>query len=400
MMCSLHSREKAQPALLITSAEGTPEWVSSLEALKLAVGLCDFTCCQRNHKFGDKIVPCDRGITRNILERLIASKVKYLFERENIQLARLVHIMTQWWTRGPTTSSQVASCDSLTVLKSILMWDESLDGQDDTMPWVDRTGISILVYAMGINNINIVREILKIYESRKSHLLAWRFPEEGVVEVGIPGHSTCLYGAMCFASEDIVVALLEAGADVKSVDVMGNDVLIAACGIGRLDNVKMWLTRYTNWNINTQNTRFGSTALGNCLNMGPRKYELVKYLVDNTDVDMNVRTHSGASMLHLAADNEDADPKVVRYLLNLDRTYINSRKKTETMKWKLRNVLARALVTFKLTHSLLIQSVAEKAGSSPLYFAVKRGDLEVVEILLEHGADPSTKNDLGRDILS
>ena len=102
MMCSLHSREKAHPALLITSAEGTPEWVSSLEALKLAVGLCDFTCCQRNHKFGDKIVPCDRGITREILETLIASKVKHLFKTENIKLARLTHCGTQWWTRGPS----------------------------------------------------------------------------------------------------------------------------------------------------------------------------------------------------------------------------------------------------------------------------------------------------------
>ena len=108
MMCSLHSREKAQPALLITSAEGTPEWVSPLEALKLAVGLCDFTCCQRNHKFGDKIVPCDRGITREILETLIASKVKHLFKTENIKLARLFHCMTQWWTRGPSSSSQVS----------------------------------------------------------------------------------------------------------------------------------------------------------------------------------------------------------------------------------------------------------------------------------------------------
>ena len=118
MMCSLHSREKAQPALLITSAEGTPEWVSSLEALKLAVGLCDFTCCQRNHKFGDKIVPCDRGITREILETLIASKVKHLFKTENIKLARLFHCVTQWWTRGPSSSSKVPSCDSLTELEA------------------------------------------------------------------------------------------------------------------------------------------------------------------------------------------------------------------------------------------------------------------------------------------
>ena len=54
MISSMYSREKAQPSLLITSAEGTPEFISPLEAAKLAVGLCDFTCCQRNHKFGDK----------------------------------------------------------------------------------------------------------------------------------------------------------------------------------------------------------------------------------------------------------------------------------------------------------------------------------------------------------
>ena len=30
-----------------------------------------------------------------------------------------------------------------------------------------------------------------------------------MVEVGIPGHSTCLHGAMCFASVEIVAALLE-----------------------------------------------------------------------------------------------------------------------------------------------------------------------------------------------
>ena len=27
---------------------------------------------------------------------------------------------------------------------------------------------------------------------------------QGVVEVGVPGHSTCLHGAMCFASEYVL----------------------------------------------------------------------------------------------------------------------------------------------------------------------------------------------------
>ena len=163
MMCSMHSREKAHPALLITSAEGTPEWVSHMEMLKLAVGLCDFTCCQRNHKFGNKIVPCDRGITREILQTLIASKVEHLFKTENIKLARLFHCMTQWWTRGPSSSDQVTSCPSLVELKNQLRWNHSIDGQDSTQPWIDRAGMSILGYAVSANKINIVREILKMY---------------------------------------------------------------------------------------------------------------------------------------------------------------------------------------------------------------------------------------------
>ena len=42
---------------------------------------------------------------------------------------------------------------------------------------------------------------------------------------------------------EIVTALLEAGADVETTDIMGNDPFMAACGMGRLDNVKMWFRK-------------------------------------------------------------------------------------------------------------------------------------------------------------
>ena len=83
------------------------------------------------------------------------------------------------------------------------------------MPWVDRAEISILVYAVMLNEIELVREVLNVFDDRKSHLLTWRFPKEGVVDVGIPGHMTCLHGAMCFSSPEIVTALLKAGADPR-----------------------------------------------------------------------------------------------------------------------------------------------------------------------------------------
>ena len=162
---SFLSRKKTHPELLITSATGIPEWISSLEVLKLAVGTCDFTCCQRNHKFGDKIVPCDRGITREILLTLIASKVKHLFKTEQFKLARLTHCATQVWTRGPSSLNHVvSSCTTLADLKLQLRWDESIDNRDSKDPWEDRAGISILAYTIGLNKIEAVREVLQLLE--------------------------------------------------------------------------------------------------------------------------------------------------------------------------------------------------------------------------------------------
>ena len=126
MFASFLSREKTHPTLLITSAMGTPEWNSPLEAQKFAVGTCDFTCCQRNHKFGDKIVPCDRGITRDILETLIESKIEMLFKTENTKLGRMFHCMAHWWLRDSSTITTDTRYD-IEALKCELRWDETKD---------------------------------------------------------------------------------------------------------------------------------------------------------------------------------------------------------------------------------------------------------------------------------
>jgi hypothetical protein len=41
-------------------------------------------------------------------------------------------------------------------------------------------------------------------------------------------------------------------------------------------------------------------------------------------------------------------------------------------------------------------SLAQESGSTALHYAVQRGDVDIVNLLLEHGADPSIKNDLGK----
>merc|ERR1712023_227373 len=135
----------SHPILLITSALGTPEWLSTLEAQKLAVGTCDFTCCQRNHKFGDKIVPCDRGITRGILETLACSKVECFFKFDDIRRARLYSCGRQWWLRADT--SHEAKSTSLAELKHDLKWTNNDDAEgNDKKEWIDCVGVSVLVY--------------------------------------------------------------------------------------------------------------------------------------------------------------------------------------------------------------------------------------------------------------
>ena len=43
----------------------------------------------------------------------------------------------------------------------------------------------------------------------------------------------------------------------------------------------------------------------------------------------------------------------------------------------------------------LMESLAIHSGTTALNFAVMRGDVEIVKILLENGADPYVENDLG-----
>ena len=48
----------------------------------------------------------------------------------------------------------------------------------------------------------------------------------------------------------------------------------------------------------------------------------------------------------------------------------------------------------------LVNSIAHDSGATALHYAVMRGDMEIVELLLSAGADPSVKNDLGQDAAS
>ena len=67
------------------------------------------------------------------------------------------------------------------------------------------------------------------------------------------------------------------------------------------------------------------------------------------------------------------------------------------MKWKGIYFIAKALYRTGISKTGLTEFLALESGTTALNFAVMRGDVEIVKILLENGADPYVENDLGLD---
>ena len=144
----------------------------------------------------------------------------------------------------------------------------------------------------------------------------------------------------------------------------------------------------------------GATALSSAVYLGQNKLDTIHRLL-KAGASINTMNNSGASYLTLACSNEDSDPNVVRFLLeNMERSQVNLRMISQTDLWRFRRFACKWAVRLGVTSSRLLHRVAETGGLTALHYAVRRGDMEIVELLLEYGAKPSIRNDLGRDVLS
>ncbi len=181
---------------------------------------------------------------------------------------------------------------------------------------------------------------------------------------------------------------------------MGNDPMMVACTFGQIENIQVWFSKVSNWDVNRCNVRFGSTALHFAVYLGPNRLKTVQYLIEKQGADVHIQNKSGSSALILACGNEDCDPKVVRYLVEEAGVDVNRQINSKTTMWKLMRATARLAVKSKITRSKFLKRVAESSGLTALHYAARRGDMEIVELLLEYGAKPSIKNDLGRDVIS
>ena len=68
---------------------------------------------------------------------------------------------------------------------------------------------------------------------------------------------------------------------------------------------------------------------------------------------------------------------------------------SQSTKWKILRGCAKLAVRCRLIKSMLAHRLAHGAGLTALHYAARRGDVEIVTLLLEAGADPYIENDLG-----
>ena len=242
----------------------------------------------------------------------------------------------------------------------------------------------------------ILKELRRNLEGKEyTRRLECRVRDEGFVSLGIPGRSTALFAAMAWASSDIVSMLLDAGANIENTDVMGNDPFLYAAFYSRVDNIQCWMQSVSDFDVEKPNTILGVTPLIAATNMGANKIESVRTLCES-DARVDALTHAGFSVLMAACANEDSDPMVVKEILSrMDRNSVNYRMRSQSAKWKVLRACAKWMVRGGLVTSVLAHRLAHGAGLTALHYAARRGDVEIVTLLLEAGADPYLENEMG-----
>ena len=147
--------------------------------------------------------------------------------------------------------------------------------------------------------------------------------------------------------------------------------------------------------METQNIVLGATPLILSTNMGANKIESVRTLCES-GARVDALTHAGFSVLMAACANEDSDPMVVKEILSrMDRSSVNYRMRSQSIKWRVLRGCAKLMVRGGLLKSVLAHRLAHGAGLTALHYATRRGDVEIVTLLLEAGADPFIENEMG-----
>lgn len=209
--------------------------------------------------------------------------------------------------------------------------------------------------------------------------------------------STPLIVASAGGLDDIVQYLLDLGADVNACDSMGWTALHYACAYAK-SSTCMLLLRQPMIQIDAQNKGGGTPLL---MASHSNIITVVEKLID-MEADVNHTNAFGLSSLMMAVDA--CNTRVSKLLVESGATL----EESENVFGSTPFFIACQTGNFEIAAFLLERSsetkvdllhIRNRLGLSPLMIAAANGQLDLVELMLRHGADPNTREQARDNII-
>mmetsp|Transcript_49973 Transcript_49973/g.142889 ORF Transcript_49973/g.142889 Transcript_49973/m.142889 type:complete len:680 (+) Transcript_49973:72-2111(+) len=380
--------------LVVQGPEFRPDFMHSLDINFLRPGRGEFSCCAVNHDFGSGPVECDKPKIKKVMVTMLDAKVNHLSQTLRLFEMRYFVVMRNWLLAGlgddeAQTCQPVgdSSSPAVSLLKKRLGW----RSEAEEAAWVEEEGAPLLLWAAWADDTKAVAELLREPAGKAAVHSALLKTRE---ELGVAKGATALHLAMQYASPETCQLLLDAGANPEAIESShGNDPLMGACLLGRADNIEAWLQANPGWDLERRN-KFGNTALIHACTFGTDKLATVQLLI-RRGADVRARNDFGGTPLIDHAFNVDADNEVMKALLaSPGKPNVNEPCSPPSVVFRTACTLMRLGTALGSTNKI-IHFLGSVPGNTPLHDAALRGNVELCELLLAEGADPTVKNTVG-----
>ncbi|KAH7418982.1 ankyrin repeat-containing domain protein [Cadophora sp. MPI-SDFR-AT-0126] len=206
-------------------------------------------------------------------------------------------------------------------------------------------------------------------------------------------YGNSLQAAAFYGHKDIVRVLADAGVDVNMEGGVRGTALVSAASAGNLEMVKLLVEL----GVPMENTY--DTANATIIAVRKGHEELVRYFISNgVDIDGMGELRSTEEWTPLALAAHKGNEHLVQVLLDLGASveaeaglHVTPLIAAIDSDHSNQKVLEMLLAAGSDANELVTPGSKEKSGCA-LIAAIRRGDIQAVKLLLDHGADPNTVN--------
>jgi ankyrin repeat protein len=364
----------ARDVTILICDGGKPLLARPWDALHLAPGRGEFSCCDNNHLINGQTIVCDRIRVRQILEAMIKSQdMRDLEDEHEGALARFFMANSTTILHGLDGSMElpeVSETSDLKTFEEIL----ALHGQKKHIK---------LLYACVAGNHEIVKQLVNAGN------VNYKMPQgaAGLGNIKLPLHAAMM-NACTF---ETVKVLLDAKADPLAKNDFGNTAIMGVAVSGSAKQVQAWLCRFPRWNLQERNgyVFFRWTALQLAARYSNDPMMVPTLLKARADV--HAVNDMGLGALACAVMNPDSRAETIQSLIDAGAD-VNRKQESSSCSWLVWSLYWSASVSVAFgSRDSRLEYLTNLQGATPFQLARQTFNEEVLRALVEAGADTRSR---------